>query len=220
MIESQRSFPSLPNVYRPEDYFSHDVASGVIRAPTGTRMLIVPEQLLLGIHEALLEEAGPAAAGVVLYRCGRWWGRRFAQRNTVELRHFYQLDPGELPLGVFLVLLRRLWGMLGWGRLELSFELQEHGFIEVEVRGSLYGDVVGPSEQPSEQLVAGLLASLVGELAGRELECVQTACKSVGSDRCVFLVGIKGRIDVINAWVRQGRSHATIVEGIRDGVLV
>jgi len=218
MVET-RAFPSLSNPYLPEEYFSHNLASGVIRAPTGTRMLIVPEQLLRGIHEALQEETG-AAAGVVLYRCGRWWGRRFAQRYLAELRHFYQLDAAELSLGVFVVLLRRAWGMLGWGRLELSFALQDHGFLEAHVHGSVYSDVVGTSDQPSEQLVAGLLASLVSELAGRELECVQTTCKSVGSDRCVFLVGIKSRIDLINTWVRQGRSHATIVESILDGSLV
>ncbi|MEM9456451.1 MAG: V4R domain-containing protein [Myxococcota bacterium] len=218
MHEAPGSSPVFANIYRPDEYFSHNVNSGTIRAPTGTRMLTVPEHLLIGIHEALLEETG-AASPVVLYRCGRWWGRRFAQRYFAEVRHFYRVDAGELSLGVFLMLLRRAWGMMGWGNLEISFGLREHGFIEAKVQGSIYSEVIGHHEQPREQLVAGLLASIIGEISGRELECVQTSCKSVGAEQCVFLVGIKSRIDLLEAWVRQGRSHASIVETIREGAL-
>jgi len=155
-----------------------------------------------------------------LYQCGRWWGRRMAQRMAAEVRQFYRLDAGDLHVGAYLQILRRTWSLRGWGRLDVNFDLQSQGFIEVQIDHSVYSEVVGNLGRPSEALVSGILASLVGDMAGRDLECAQTECKSNGDSRSTFLIGMSSRIEVIHAWVKQGKPHGQIVTDIRDGSLV
>lgn len=219
MMAADEVRPKTRNFYREEEYFSLNVSSGVLRNSAGVRMLTVPEELLLGLHRGLEEETG-IAAPVILYKCGRWWGRQFARRHALEMRQFYDTDAGDLPLGFFLQVLRRVWALYGWGKLDLSFALREHGFIEVVVANPIYSEVVGNLGRPSEQLLAGILASLVSHMSGQELECVQTTCKSRGEQRATFLVGIRSRTDVVAAWVKQNRSHADIVHAIKANELV
>jgi hypothetical protein len=210
--------PRARSHYHEEDYFSLNVRNGIIRSPIGTRMLVIPEELVQGLHVALQEETG-GASGVVLYACGRWWGRQFVKRHATEVRQFYQVDLGELPLHFQQQLLRRVWAMYGWGLLDMSFDLRDQGFVEVTVQNAMYSETVGNLGRPSDHLIAGVLASIVTELAGRDVECVETACKSKGDPRCHFLVGIQSRVDVVTAWLKQGRTRAQIVDSIAAGEL-
>jgi len=216
MLDSTAAPPR--NHYRPEEYFTYNVTNGVIRNTAGTRMLTIPDELISGIHAALDDETG-AAAPIVLYNCGRWWGRRFIERHADELRRFYRKEAGEIPLGFFLQVLRHVWSLHGWGRLDLSFELEEHGFIVVHVLNAPYSDTVGNVGRPTEALMAGVLAAVVTHLAGRDLECAQTSCTSKGERQASFLVGTHARVEVVRSWAKQERSHAQIVEAVREGEL-
>ncbi len=207
------------NFYREEDYFSLNVRNGVIRNPTGVRMVAIPEEFVAGLHAGLEDETG-AAAGVVLYQCGKWWGKRFAKAQAIEVRHFYNLEAAELPLHFYQQVLRKVWGLYGWGLLDISHEAREKGFIVVDVQNAMYSDVVGNIGRTTDHVIAGALASIIGELAGRPLECVEIACKSKGDPKCTFLVGVKSRIDVAQAWVKQGRTRASVLEAIAGGELV
>jgi uncharacterized protein len=206
----------LRNPYREEDYFTLNVRNGVVRAPTGTRILSIPEELISGLHEGLEEECG-AASSIVLYQCGKWWGKQFVKHQAHEIRHFFSEEAADLPLAVYLQVLRRVWSMYGWGALDVSFELKSHGFIEICISDAMYSSVVGNVGRTSDHIFAGVLASIVSDLAGRELECVETACRSRGDKRCFFLVGIKTRTEIVATLVKQGTPHAQIVETIGRG---
>jgi len=208
--------PGFRNPYRDEEYFSLNVRNGVLRNSLGTRLVAFPEDFILGLHRGLEDETG-AAAGVVLYSVGRWWGARFVRRQAQEIRSFFDVEMGEMPASLYLLVLRRVWAPYGWGRLDVSFELSEQGFVRVDIDRSIYSEVVGNIGRPSEHLVAGILASVIGELSGRDLECVQVACKSKGDRRCSFLVGIKSRADVVRAWVDQGVGPTDIIDRVAQG---
>jgi len=216
MMRPDEVAPRARNFYKEEDYFSLNVRSGIIRSPVGVRILGIPEELIAGLHIGLEEEAG-AAAPTILYTCGKWWGRQFARRHAIEIRQFYQLDAGELPLHFWQQVIRRVWALNGWGKLNFSWKLRSEGFVEVDIDNAMYSDVVGNLGRTTDHVVAGVLASVVGELAGRELECVEVACRSKGDVNCSFLVGLKPRIDVVSAWVRQGRPHSEIRSAIAAG---
>lgn len=218
MMKPDEVAPRARNFYREEDYFSLNVRNGIIRSPIGTRMVGIPEELVMGLHAGLEEETG-SAAGVVLYSCGRWWGRQFIKRHGTEIRQFYGMDVGDLPLHFQQQVLRRVWALYGWGVLELDFSLRERGFLEATVDNAMYAEVVGALGRTSDHLIAGVLASIVTDLAGRELECVEIACKSKGDPRCCFLLGLSSRVDVAAAWVKQGRARAEIVDAIAAGEL-
>jgi predicted hydrocarbon binding protein len=211
--------PRMRNHYREEEYFSLNVRNGVIRNPLGHRIVSLPGELIEGLHRGLEDETG-AAAPIVLYKCGRWWGTQFIRRHGAELRQFYGMDGGELHLHFYLQVLRRVWALYGWGALELSFGLQERGFLEIQVGSALFSETVGNIGRTADHLVAGVLASIASDLAGRDLECVETACRSKGDTKCAFVLGIKSRIDVATAWVKAGKTHAEIVASIAAGELV
>jgi predicted hydrocarbon binding protein len=218
MMKPSDSIPLTRNHYVEEDYFSLNVRSGVIRSPIGTRIVGIPEELVAGLHAGLEEETG-SAASLVLYTCGKWWGRQFAKRHSLEVRHFYDVDAAALPLHFYSQILRRVWAMNGWGVLDLSYDYRDRGFITVGVQNAMYSDVVGNIGRTSDYIIAGVLSAITTELAGRDLECVETACKSKGDPKCEFVVGIKARVDVIAAWVKQGRARGEILSAMGTGDL-
>ena len=206
------------NPYNPEDYFSYNIAAGVIRAPDGARVVTVPDSLLRAIHASLEHEAGEAAS-VILQQCGKIWGRRFADRHLLEIRREFKSDAGQFPFGLFAQVLRAVWSMNGWGSLSMSFALQTQGFIEVTVENALYGELVGKSDRPVEHLWAGLLGAFFSVVAGQDLEATQVACVSCGAPSNVFLIGLAARAQIVSGWVRQGRSAAKITQSILEGDL-
>jgi len=216
MMGPTEAVPGFRNRYREEEYFTLNVRNGVIRNPQGTRMMAFPEDFILGLHRGLEDETG-AASPIILYSVGRWWGARFVRRQAQEIRAFFDVEMGEMPAALYLLVLRRVWGLYGWGKLDVSLDLSEQGFVRVDIDRSIYSEVVGNLGRPSEFLVAGILASMIGEMAGRELECVQVACTSKGDRRSTFLVGIKPRTDIVKAWVEQGVPTTEILDRVTQG---
>jgi predicted hydrocarbon binding protein len=216
MMRPDEVQPRARNFYNEEDYFSLNVRNGILRSPTGTRMLALPEEMILGLHAGLEDETG-AAAPVILYQCGRWWGRQWVRRHGAEIRQFYSTDAGELPLAFYLQVLRRVWALCGWGRIELSFDLRNEGFLECSLQHGFYSEIVGNIGRTTDDLVAGVLSAILSDISGRDLECLEIACRSKGDLRCHFLAGIKPRVGVVREWVKQGRSRAQIVEAIAQG---
>jgi predicted hydrocarbon binding protein len=202
------------NPYRAESYLKLDVRKGVIRNPMGARMLAIPEQLIQGLHKGLEEETG-SAAPVVLYSVGKWWGARYAQRHSDEVRAFHGRALHEIPLAMYVQSLRRSWGLLGWGSLELSFDLAAQGFIVADVSGAPYSASVGKLDRPSDHLVAGVLGSLISQISGRDLGCVEIACRSQGDESCTFVVGMTDRLAPASAWVKQKRPASEILDKLK-----
>ena len=218
MMGPSEAIPGFRNRYREEEYFDLNVKNGVIRNPLGTRMMAFPEDFILGLHRGLEDETG-AASSVVLYTVGKWWGARFVRRQAQEVRAFFDVEMGEMPASIFMLVMRRVWSLFGWGSLDVSFDLSEQGFVRVDIDRSIYSETVGNIGRPSEFLVAGILASIVGEMAGRELDCVQIACRSKGDRRCTFLVGMKQRTEAIQKWVEKKAGPSDILQRVEAGEL-
>jgi predicted hydrocarbon binding protein len=210
--------PRARNHFLEEDYFSLNVRNGIVRSPTGIRMVGIPEELIAGLHAALEDETG-SASPVVQYSCGRWWGRQFIRRHAIELRQMYGMELGELPLHFQQQVFRRIWALYGWGAIDVDFGLREKGFVEATVANAIYSDVVGQQNRTTDHLVAGVLGATFSELAGRDLESTEIACRSKGDPRCSFVVGLGSRIEVVSAWVKQGRSRAEVLEALARGEL-
>lgn len=199
------------NHYREDEYFALNVKSGIIRNPAGTRMLGIPADLFAGLHAGLEEETG-SASGVVLHACGKWWGERFWKRHAAEVRKFYGTDLTDMSVHVQQKLMRRIFALLGWGLVETNFDLMEKGYLEVVVENAVYSEVVGNLGRTTDHLFAGVLSSIMSDLAGRQLDCIEIACRSKGDASCAFLVGLESRVRVADAWVKQGRTRAQILE--------
>ncbi len=216
MMKPDDISPRARNHFREDEYFSLNVRSGVIRNVSGTRVLTIPEEFIAGLHAGLADETG-GAAPIVLYECGKWWGKQFAKRHASEMRQLYASEAGELPYHFFEQVLRRVWALHGWGVVDVSFDLRDRGFVVVNVQNAFYSDIVGNIGRTSDHLIAGLLASILSDISGRDLSCVEIACRSKGDAKCSFLVGVEARTSSVAAWVSQGRSRSDILAELATG---
>jgi len=214
MKRPEEPSPQAQNPFRAGEYFSLDVRKGVIVNPVGARMIAVPDQLIQGLEAGLIEEAG-AATPVILFSVGKWWGARYAKRHGTETRQFFGRELHEVPLAVYVQSLSRSWALMGLGKLELSFQYAEAGFVVADVQDSPYSQAIGKSDRPTDHLIAGVLASLISEISGRELSCSEIACKSLGDRTCTFVVGTAERLSPVSSWVKQRRTVTEILESLR-----
>jgi predicted hydrocarbon binding protein len=140
-----------------------------------------------------------------------WWGKQFAKRHAAEVRQLYGTSADELPYHFFEQVLKRVWALHGWGTLDISFDLRSRGYVVLNVHNAIYSDVVGNIGKTSDHLVAGFVASIMSDIAARELSCVEIACRSKGDAKCSFVAGLGTRLEVVSAWVSQGRSRSDIL---------
>lgn len=198
------------NYYAEGSYLKTDVARGVTRNRSGTRICVLSEDFLRGFRKAITDECGPAA-DAVFKSCGRRWGRQFAVRFEKELSDFHGRPLREFSMSMFQVYLAELFSHHGWGQCHLDLTHYETGLLLVELREAVMAALVGESETPAEALTAGVLAGFFQHLTGEDLDCIQTACKARGDDCSRFIIGLSTRLAPVSEWVEAGKKHSEVV---------
>jgi hypothetical protein len=201
----------------PGNYFAHDLyvkgstELGLLENRRGDRLLAIPEPLLKAIYAGLEKETGQASK-LVLYNCGRWWGKNFYARFCEELHGYFNQPMAELSMAEFLQSLQQCWKTHGWGQIHLDVTYRDKGFIGIEVWHSAFTAFAPQDQTPSGDLERGILEIFFGQLTGRELKCVQTSCTSKGDDCNRFILGLEKRLEPAEPMVMQGQSHQTIMQ--------
>jgi predicted hydrocarbon binding protein len=202
----------LPNNYfAPDIYVQGDFELGILENRKGTRLFALPEILLEAIYTGLEAEVG-SAAGVVLFQCGRWWGKNFYRRFAEEVSQHYSKPLAQMEMVEFLQCLKQCWKTYGWGILDLDCAYYQQGFLVVRVRNSAFGQASPPLNRPMCFAEAGILSAFFSQLTGRELHCTQTACESMGAECNYFVLGLAERVKPAEAWLEEGQDHDTIME--------
>jgi uncharacterized protein len=200
------------NYFAPDTYVQGDFESGLIENRHGSRLLALPEVLLKAIYVGLEKETGQAA-GVVLFNCGRWWGKNFYRRFVEEVSEYYNKPLAEMEMVGFLQCFKQCWKTHGWGVLEFDVSHYQHGFLVIQVTNSTFAAAAPKtSKQPTCYAEAGILSAFFSQLTGRELHCVQTSCESLGSDSNHFVLGLQERIEPAVALQQEGHGHQAIME--------
>lgn len=182
------------NYFASDAYVQGDLELGLLENRRGERLLALPEMLLQGIYAGLEKETGQASR-LVLYNCGRWWGKNFYARFCEELTDYYQTPMADMPMVEFIQCLEQCWVTHGWGRLKLDHSYQDRGFLVVTITNSPFTKQAPKGDQPVGFLEAGALCSFFSQLTGRELHCVQTTCESMGADSNRFVLGLPKRLE-------------------------
>lgn len=201
----------------PGNYFAHDLyvrgstELGLLENRRGDRLLAIPEPLLKAIYAGLEKETGQASK-LVLYNCGRWWGKNFYARFCEELHDYFNQPMAELSMAEFLQSLQQCWKTHGWGQIHLDVAYRDKGFICIEVWNSAFTAFAPQSQTPSGDLERGILEIFFSQLTGRELRCVQTSCTAKGDDCNRFILGLEKRLEQAESMVMQGQSHQTIMQ--------
>ena len=201
----------------PGNYFASDVyirgtlEFGLLENRRGDRLLALPDTLLKAIVSGLSNETGQAT-WFVLRNCGFWWGKNFYARFCEELSEYHQTGVADLSMIDFSQALQECWRTNGWGTLQLNVNHHAQGFLVVEVQNSPFTVHSLQPNQPSGALEVGVLQAFFSQLSGRDLMCVQTSCESLGADRNRFILGVANRLQSVETWVQEGRSHDTIMQ--------
>ncbi|MEN9567416.1 MAG: hypothetical protein RLZZ69_2612 [Cyanobacteriota bacterium] len=207
------------NYFAPNTYLQGDFESGLIENRQGARLLALPETLIRGLYSGLSAELG-SATGLVLYNCGRKWGKNFFRRFSQEVSSYYQQPVTTMEMVELVQCLKQCWKAHGWGLIEPNFDHYQQGFLVIQVTNSTFAKTIAEpgqspivsSKQPSCFLEAGLLSAFFSELSETDLHCVQTACESLGASSNWFILGIKKRLQSVSEMVEQGQTHTAILQ--------
>lgn len=199
------------NYFATEAYVRSDLELGLLENRRGDRLLAMPETLIQAIYSGLDKETGQAS-GLVLFNCGRWWGKNFYSRFCEEITDYYKTALADMPMIEFIQCLQQCWIAHGWGKIELDQTAQHQGFLIVKTWNSPFAAHAPQGTKPVCFLDAGIFSSFFSQLSGRELHCVQTACESLGADCNRFFLGLPDRLRPVESWVQEDVSHEEILQ--------
>ena len=138
--------PRLPGNYFASDaYVRGDLELGLLENRRGDRLIALPETLIQAIYIGLEKETGQASR-LVLFNCGRWWGKNFYVRFCEEVSEYYGQPVSEMEMVQFLQSLQQCWKTHGWGKFELDPSYSEQGFLIVKITNSLFAKTAPKSK--------------------------------------------------------------------------
>lgn len=210
--------PLKGNYFAPSAYVQGDFELGLLETRQGSRLIALPEVFLQGVFVGLEEELGQAS-GVVLYNCGRWWGKSFYRRFLEEVSEYYEKPLAQMEMSEFLSCFKQCWKTHGWGLIEFNFDYYNQGFILAKTVNSAFAENAPQGQGFACQIEAGVLSSFFSNLTGEELGCVQTSCESMGADCNYFVIGLQERVKLTNAWLEEGHDHPTIMERLSHSTM-
>jgi len=203
------------NYFATDVYVRSDLELGLLENRRGDRLLAMPEPLIKAIYSGLDKETGQASK-LVLYNCGRWWGKNFYSRFAEEVSEYYEKPLAEMRMLEFLQSFKQCWKTHGWGKIELDQSYIGQGFLVVKTWNAPFA-THGPNlGVPICFLDAGVFSALFSQLSGKDLYCVQTSCESMGAECNHFIVGLEERLSKIQGWIEQGQSHTKIMSNLTE----
>ncbi len=193
-----------------------DLREGVVTNKAKGRVCLLSTDLLLGVYNAILEEAGPAW-GLLMKTCGQVWGTRLARKLVRESDIVLGKSYVDLPLQEYLLFVTEYFCFHGWGVLELDVsKAQSRGLVEASLSHSIFAEVIKEKEENEmvDHMISGILSSLFSFVSDQELDCIQTQCASLGHEQSRFVITSAERVDKALDLVESGSTHQQVVDQI------
>lgn len=197
-----------------DSYIQGDLELGLISNRSGARLLGLSSSLLEGIYSAINDEIGQGGSNLVLFSCGRWWGKSFYRSFALEVSEYYGKPLTELSMGEFLQCLKECWQTNGWGKLEIELDYYKRGLLIIKTYNSAFAKSSIDKTRPNCSLEAGMLSAFFSQLSGNELHGIQTECESMAAEKNSFIIGLEKRLAPAQVWVEEGQNHQTIVDNL------
>jgi predicted hydrocarbon binding protein len=201
------------NFFDYNSYVKGDLEIGLLENRRGDRLIAVPETLISSLYAGLAKETGQASR-LVLFNCGKWWGKNFYTRFTESLEEYYSQSLAEMDMITFIQSLKECWQTHGWGKFEFDPQYQAQGFILIKTYNSPYVRAITGNTLPTGYLEAGILTSFFTRLTGRELLAVQTTCESLGAIGNTYIIGLPERLQIVDSFLAEGLTHETILQRV------
>ena len=148
-------------------------------------MVGMTRESLVSLCSSLLREVGPNAAAY-LQNAGYAGGGTLFDAFSKWLRARGYGAPEALPALKFAVRATEFFRELGWGSLDLG--AAGEAVATVDSSDWAEADPAMGLEFPGCHLTTGLFADFFGRLAGSPLAAMEVECRSMGAERCRFLL--------------------------------
>jgi uncharacterized protein len=199
------------NYFNYETYVRGDLEVGLLENRRGDRLIALPTTLIAALYEGLEKETGQASR-LVLFNCGKWWGKNFYTRFSEEITDYYKTPLAEMDMNIFLNCLKQCWTTHGWGKFDFDPTYQAQGFLMVKTFQSPYSKQLSNMVRPSCYMEAGILTSFFSQLTGKNLVATQISCESMDADCNRFILGISDRLKVVDTLIEEGLDHEAIMQ--------
>jgi predicted hydrocarbon binding protein len=150
------------------------------------QMVALTRATLAALRAALMRDGGPSAA-TYLQEAGYAGGDALFGSFTQWLRGRGQPDPAELDLPTFETFATEYFRAAGWGALTIGSLADTVATLDSDDWGE--ADPSSGLVQPGCHLSTGMFANFFGHIAEAPLAVLEVECRSMGGDRCRFLIG-------------------------------
>lgn len=193
-----------------------DLEQGTVRSATSERVLYLASDVLRGIYDALVEEAGPAWS-IILKNCGKLWGRRLMSSFDAELKAAGMTTQAEATVGQFQQFVEAYFPLHGWGKLRLNLDYAApHGVVLAELRHSLFVSLIESETQTVDPMIAGILSAFFSHVSGHDLDALELCCAAQGADACRFAITSGGRLEPLEERVAARESYETLLQSLLE----
>jgi predicted hydrocarbon binding protein len=170
----------------------------------GNALVAMTRDSLLALRTAMFRDIGPGAAAM-LQEAGYAGGPALFGTfgNWLALRGLP--SPELLPAGDFAARATEFFRDTGWGSIELG---ALDSVATVDSTDWAEGDPAFPLEFPGCYYTSGVMADFFGRLAGEPVAVMEVECRSMGGDRCRFLVGSGETLQHVYEEMAQGIGYA------------
>ena len=171
-------------------------------------MLAVTKDALAALRNALMRDAGPAAAGY-FQEAGYAGGAALFDAFRAWLGKRGAAAPESLSLGEFQRLAAEFFHEAGWGSLTVG---SLHDTVAT-LDSPDWGEASPGSgmEVPCCHLSAGMFADFFGRVADAPLAVMEVECRSTGAERCRFLLGSTEVMQHVYDAMSQGEGYEAAV---------
>lgn len=150
------------------------------------QMVALTRASLAALRAALMRDAG-ASAAAYLQEAGYAGGDAMFGSFAAWLKARGSGDPMEMDLPTFEIAATEYFRAAGWGSLAIGALGDAVATLDSEDWGE--ADPASGLSQPACHLTTGMFASFFGRIAEAPLAVLEVECRSMGSERCRFLIG-------------------------------
>jgi predicted hydrocarbon binding protein len=189
---------------------SHETTPQPIDLTAGT-LVAVSRAALSALRNALLRDAGPAAAAY-FQEAGYAGGGAIFEAFRAWLRDRGLGGPEDLGIEEFASQASEFFYDLGWGSIRLGALRDTVATLDSTNWGEV--DPAGGLDQPGCHLSTGMFADFFGRIADTPLAVMEVECRSAGDSRCRFLLGSAEVMERLYESMAEGKGYEAAVEGV------
>jgi len=173
----------------------------------GNALVALTRDSLLALRDAMFRDIGLNAAAM-LQEAGYAGGPALYEAFAKWVAAHGGTTPEALEASEFSAKATEFFKEAGWGSVEVG-ALQS--VATVDSSDWAESDPAHPMEYPGCYYTSGVLADFFTRLAGEPLAVMEVECRSMGSERCRFLVGSGDQMQRVYDAMSQGTSYQEAV---------